>query len=94
MKEYKLRVSLSIYYTHTHSLGCMSEREVVGTRERLMLSGDHLIVFWGFTFGADSISEEVVGFSPFMVSPRKNIVFIVSCFLFLCLLFSQLKILI
>ena len=41
------------------------------------MSGDHLIVL-GFTFGADSIFEEVAGFSPFMVSPRKNIVFIVS----------------
>ena len=35
--------------------------------------------FGGFTFGADSISEEIVGFPPFMVSPRKNTVFIVSC---------------
>ena len=42
------------------------------------MSGDHLIVL-GFTFGVDSISEEVAGFSTFMVSPRKNIVFIVSC---------------
>ena len=42
------------------------------------MSVDHLTVL-GFTFGVDSISEEVVGFSPFMVSPRKNIVFIVSC---------------
>ena len=33
----------------------------------------------GSIFGADSISEEVVGFSPFMVSPRINTVFIVSC---------------
>ena len=32
-----------------------------------------------FYFGADSISEEVVGFSPFMVSLRINTVFIVSC---------------
>ena len=41
---------LSIYHTHTHSLGHMSEREVVGTRERerLLLSGDHLIVFGVF----------------------------------------------
>ena len=29
-------------------------------------------MFSGFTFGADSISEEVVGFSPFMVSLRKK----------------------
>ena len=33
-------------------------------RERLLLSGDHLL-FWGFdNFGADSISEEVAGFYP------------------------------
>ena len=36
-------------------------------------------MFSGFNFGANSISEEVVGFSPFMVSLRKNTVFIVSC---------------
>ena len=36
-------------------------------------------MFLGFTFGAGSISKEVVWFSPFMVSPRINIVFIVSC---------------
>ena len=29
-------------------------------------------MFLGFTFGVDSISEEVAGFSPFMVSPRKK----------------------
>ena len=38
-------MSLFIYHTHTHSLGRMSEREVVGTRERLLLSRDHLTVF-------------------------------------------------
>ena len=38
-----------------------------------------IFMFSGFTFGVDSISEEVVGFSPFMVSPRINTVFIVSC---------------
>ena len=36
-------------------------------------------MFLGFTFGVDSITEEVVEFSPFMVSLRINIVFIVSC---------------
>ena len=46
-------------------------------RERLLLS-EIILLFSGFTFGVDSISEEVVGFSPFMVSPRINIVFIVS----------------
>ena len=33
----------------------------------------------GSTFGVDSISKEVAGFYPFMVSPRINIVFTVSC---------------
>ena len=47
-------------------------------RKRLLLSGDHLSVL-GFTFGAYSISEEVAMFPPFMVSLRKNTVFIVSC---------------
>ena len=50
-------------------------------------------MFLGFTFGADSISEEVAGFSPFMVSPRINTVFIVAFVLLMRLLFSQLKIL-
>ena len=47
-------------------------------RERLLLSGVHLTVL-GFTSYADSISKEVVGFSPFMVSPMKITMFIVSC---------------
>ena len=47
----------------------------------------------GSTFGADYFLEEVAGFSPFMVSIRKNTVFIVSCVLLLYLLFSQLNIL-
>ena len=34
--------------------------------------------YFRFHFSADSISEEVAGFSPFMVSQRKNTVFIVS----------------
>ena len=33
-------------------------------RERLLLLGDHLTVLWFYYFGADSISEEVEGFSP------------------------------
>ena len=47
-------------------------------RKKVTAVGRSLTVF-GFYFGADSISEEVVGFSPFIVSPRKNNVFIVSC---------------
>ena len=40
-------------------------------RKRLLLLEDHITIF-GFHFGVDSISEEVAGFSPFMVSPRKK----------------------
>ena len=36
-------------------------------------------MFLGFTFGANSISEEVAGFSPFMVSLSIKTMFIVSC---------------
>ena len=47
------------------------------------------LTFLGFYFfGADSISEEVAGFSPFMVSPRKNTMFIFSFVLLLFLLLS------
>ena len=38
---------LSIYHTHTHSLGHMSEREVALSSEREITSyGDHLFYFW------------------------------------------------
>ena len=60
----------------------MSERGEalsVCERERLLLCGDHLTVLGFYCFGVDSISEEVARFSPSMVSPRKNTVFIVSC---------------
>ena len=52
----------------------------------------HLTVL-GFTSYDDSISEEVVGFSPFMVSSMKNIVFIVSCvvIMFYCCAFYSLS---
>ena len=57
-------MSLSIYHTHSHSLGSMSEREVVGIRERDYYCREIIFMFSGFTFGADSISEEGVGFYP------------------------------
>ena len=50
-------------------------------------------MFSGFNFGADSISEEVVGFSPLWFPRVKLFVSIVSCVLLLCMLFSKLKIL-
>ena len=40
-------------------------------------------MFLGFTFGADSISEEVVGFSPLWFARRKFLVSLVSCVLLL-----------
>ena len=50
-------------------------------------------MFLGFAFGADSISEEVVGFSPLWFPRGKLFVSLVSCVLLLCMLFSRLKIL-
>ena len=58
----------------------MSERgEALSVWEREIEAVEITFMFLGFTFGVDSISEEVVGFSPFMVSPRINTTFIVSC---------------
>ena len=62
-------------------------------KKKITTVGRSLTILGFYYFGVDSISEEVAGFSPFMVSPRKNNVFIVSCVLLLYLLFSQLKIL-
>ena len=50
-------------------------------------------MFSGFTVGADSISEEVAGFSPLWFPRGKFFVSLVFCVLLLCILFSQLKIL-
>ena len=58
----------------------MRKKKTLGLgRKRLLLSRDHLTVLGALLFGVDSISEEVAGFSPFMVSQRKNTVFIISC---------------
>ena len=56
-------MSLSIYHTHTHSLGCMSERgEALSVRKRETEAVEIIFMFSGFTIGADSIFEEVAGF--------------------------------
>ena len=47
-------------------------------RERLLLLGDHLTVFQFYLFGADSISEEVAGFSPLWFPQGKLFVSLVS----------------
>ena len=48
-------------------------------RERLLLCGDHLIVLGFYYFGADSISGEVVRFSPLWFPQGKLFVSLVSC---------------
>ena len=57
----------------------MKEKTLGLDKKKVTTVGTSLTVFGFYCFGVDSISKEVVGFSPFMVSPRKNIVFIVSC---------------
>ena len=47
-----------------------------------------MLLFWGFTFGTNAISEEVTGFSPFMVSPRKNIVHCLLCLIVVLVILS------
>ena len=46
-------------------------------------------MFSGFTFGADSISEEVVGFYPFMVSlEEKHCVHCLLCLISMLVILS------
>ena len=54
---------------------------------------DIIFMFLGFDFDVDSISKEFVGFSPLWFPQGKFFVFLVSCVLLMCMLFSQLKIL-
>ena len=88
-------MSLSIYYTHTHSLGRMSEIGEYLSSEREIEAVEIIFMFSSFTasIGDHSISEEVLGFSPLWFPQGKFFVSLVSCVLFLCMLFSQLKIL-
>ena len=76
-------MSLSILHTHTHSLGCMSERgEVLSSeREREREAVEIIFMFSSFTtsIGAHSISEEVAGFSPLWFPRGKLFVSLVSC---------------
>ena len=65
MNQKNIIESETLYLSHTHSLTGAHERERRSRdqRERILLSRDHLTIL-GFTFGADSITKEVVGFSP------------------------------
>ena len=47
--------------------------------ERLLMLGDHLTVLGFYCFVADSISEEVAGFSPLWFPQGKLFVSLVSC---------------
>ena len=52
-------------------------------RERLLLCGHHLTVLGFYCFGADSISEEVAGFSPLWF-PEENSLCLLSLVMCLC----------
>ena len=74
-------MSLSIYHTHTHLLGHMSERgEALSVRERETTAVRRSSLCFGILyFGVDSISEEVTGFSPLWFPRGKFFVSLVSC---------------
>ena len=55
---------------------CWDKRETAAVNEIIFM-------FLGFTFGVDSISEEVAGFSPLWF-PEENYLCLLSLVLFLC----------
>ena len=56
----------------------MKDKTLGLDKKNITAVGRSLTVLGFYYFGANSISEEVAGFSPFMVFLRKNTVFIVS----------------
>ena len=74
----------------------MSEREVVLSSEREREAVEIIFMFSSFTaaIGAHSIFEEVAGFSPLWFPRGKFFVSLFSFVLLLCMLFSELNILI
>ena len=73
-------MGLSIYHTHTHSLGRMSEREkLLGSERETTIVGRSSLCFQVLIFGADSIFEEVARFSPLWFPQGKFFVSLVSC---------------
>ena len=83
-------MTLSILYTHTHSLGCMSERgEALSVRERETKAMEIIFMFLGFTaaIGAHSISKEVLGFSPLWI-PRGKYFCLLSLLFDCCACYS------
>ena len=69
------------YITLSLKCGALVRKEILGLdrRRRLLLSGVHLTVLGFYCFGADSISEEVAGFSPLWFPGGKLFVSLVSC---------------
>ena len=57
----------------------MRKEKTLGLDRKKVTAVERSLTKFGFYFGVDSISKELAKFSPFMVSPRKNKVFIVSC---------------
>ena len=82
------------YITCSLKCGTPLEKEILWLDRRqkaIAVLGGHLTIL-GITSCGDTILEEVEGFSPFMVSPPKSFVSLVSgdvLMLLLCLLFSQ-----
>ena len=66
----------------------MSEREVVEIRERDYYYREIIFMFLGFTFGANSIFEEVAGFSPLWFPRGKYLCLlslVIDCYACYCL---------
>ena len=81
-------MSLYIYHTHTHSLGGMSERgESLLVCERETEDVEIIFMFLGFTFGYDSISEEVAGFL-LCGFPEENSLCLLSLVFYCCACYS------
>ena len=79
-------MSLSIYHTDSHSLGHMREEKLL-EQERDYCCWEIIFMFSGFTFGVDSISEEVVGFSPLWF-PRGKTLCSLSLMFYFCACYS------
>ena len=57
----------------------MKEKNLGSERERDYYCREIIFIFLGFTFGADSIFEEVAEFSPLWFPQGKFFVSLVSC---------------
>ena len=71
-----LYLSLVLHITHSLKCGTLVKKEILGLDKRR-----RLLLFWeiSYYFGADSILEEVAGFSPLWFPRGKSLC--VSCLL-------------